>query len=130
MNKDAYFPIPDTRDMTPLTLEQYNALSGRPVIVEKNTGKKWWAIAQKLGFDTCGYGQIWRAYAYPPAHIDREAWTGCVCDSGKKNCCTCVSMECHSCIGESKYKKGSYCSACGRPQTPEAWAMLEKRLRG
>ena len=72
MNKD-YFPIPDTSGMTPLTLDQYNALNGRLVIVEKNTGKKWLAIAQSISGDTCGYGRFWWAYAYPPAHIDREA---------------------------------------------------------
>lgn len=62
--------------------------------------------------------------------ISPEAWTGCVCNNGKKSCCTCVSMECHFCVGESKYKRGSYCSACGRPLTPEAWDALKKRLRG
>lgn len=24
----------------------------------------------------------------------------------------------------------NFCGECGRPLTPEAWAMLEKRLRG
>lgn len=27
-------------------------------------------------------------------------------------------------------KKLEYCPICGRPLTSEAWAMLEKRLRG
>lgn len=65
-----------------------------------------------------------------PASIDREAWTGCVCNNGKKNCCTCISLECHACIRESKYRQGRYCSACGRPLTEEAWAELEKRIGG
>ena len=64
------------------------------------------------------------------AHIDREAWTGCVCNNGKKNCCTCISLECHACIRESKYRQGRYCSACGRPLTEEAWADLERRIGG
>lgn len=64
MNKD-YFPIPDTSDMTLLTMEQYNALDGRPVIVEKNTMKKWWEIAHSLSGDTHGYGRFWWAYPYP-----------------------------------------------------------------
>lgn len=87
----------------------------------------------------CGYGgkhldappcTSCPAHPKKSAHIDREAWTGCVCNTSIKSCCTCISMECHSCIGESKYKRGRYCSSCGRPLTEEAWAMLEKRLRG
>lgn len=124
MNKD-YFPIPDTSGMEPLTLEQYNALDGRPVIVEKNTMKKWWEIAEKLGFDTCGYGKIWWAYAYPPAHIDREAWKPCWL-------CSISSGEPakHLILPETCNNEAKYCPECGRPLTPEAWAMLEKRLRG
>lgn len=68
--------------------------------------------------------------AYPPARIDREAWTGCTCNTKSKSCCTCVSLRCQFCIGESEYKRGKYCSACGRPLTEEAWAELEKRVRG
>lgn len=25
-------------------------------------------------------------------HINREKWTGCVCSTDKKSCCTCVSL--------------------------------------
>ena len=65
-----------------------------------------------------------------PHDIDMEAWSGCVCTTSDKSCCTCVSMNCHICIRQSEYKLGRYCSACGRPLTEEARAELEKRLRG
>lgn len=124
MNKD-YFPIPDTSGMEPLTMEQYNALDGRPVIVERNTMKKWWAIAQRLGSDTHGYGRFWWAYAYPPAHIDREEWKPCwLCSISSGEPAKHLILP-ETCNGEAKY-----CPECGRPLTSEAWAMLEKRLRG
>lgn len=135
MNKDAYFSIPDTSGMDPLTVEQYNALSGRPVIVEKNTGKKWWAIAQSISGDTCGYGRFWWAYAYPPAHIDREAWESCpCCDAAKANSGVVNQALWVKEPEVNKWtlfgKKLEYCPICGRPLTEEAWSMLEKRLRG
>lgn len=128
----------------PMTLEQLREMDGQPVWIERigsdsPEDKEWALVFCKEKFCRTSRGNIalfgcygigWLAYAYQPAHIDREAWTGCVCNSGKKNCCTCVSMECHTCIGESKYKQGRYCSSCGRPLTDEAWAEMEKRLMG
>ena len=32
--------------------------------------------------------------------------------------------------GEFQMRKIDFCPVCGRPLTPEAWAELEKRLRG
>lgn len=74
-------------------------------------------------------------YAYPPAHIDREAWEPCE-ECEKKNCDNCLfseylsSMEpCKSCCSAKKWKPISrFCSECGRPLTEEAWAELEKRM--
>lgn len=118
MSKD-YFPIPDTSGMEPLTLEQYNALDGHPVIVEKNTLKKWWEIAHSLSGDTCGYGRYWWAYAYP-ARIDRETW-GCQFCETENHCANCLydnlpgQMEpCRSCEAHSKWKPASrFCPHCG-----------------
>lgn len=139
MNKDAYFSIPDTSEMDPLTLDQYNALNGRPVIVEKNTGKKWWAIAQSISGDTCGYGRFWWAYAYPLAHIDREAWH--YCEACKPDCYNCLYQDawdthgkpdrCKKCVEFSNHVADEkFCEKCGKPRTPEAWAELEKRIGG
>ena len=72
--------------------------------------------------------------AYPPAHIDREAWKPC-------ECCKDAN-EIHGwAMSVQKSKDGTrrmtnfegafkHCPECGRPLTPEAWAELEKRLRG
>lgn len=110
----------------PLTLEQLREMDGKLVgIGDANGNVSENAIVNAVARFSLGrsgvlylfeyYGKTWFAYAYPSANIDWEAWTGCVCNNGKKNCCTCISLECHSCIGESKYKKGHYCSSCGRP---------------
>ena len=48
-------------------------------------------IAQGLGVPLVellpekDYGKTWLAYAYPPAHIDREAWEPCEYCNGKIN---------------------------------------------
>ena len=124
MNKD-YFHIPDTSDMIPLTLEQYNALDGNPVIVEKNTMKKWWEIAHSLSGDTCGYGRFWWAYAYPPAHIDREAWKASWIDlKAHPGWVTCPNC------GFNTKNRTHFCPHCGQPTDDYACDLLEKRLRG
>ena len=129
----------------PLTLEQLREMVDEPayLYIYDTALDSGWEIIKAVtkdkiifrGWNTVyvpisSLGKCFDLYAYPPAHIDREAWTSCVCNSGKKTCCTCISMQCDSCIGESKYKQGRYCSACGRPLTEKAWAELEKRLRG
>lgn len=131
----------------PLTMEQLldlgeKAESGEKVIVYCTPLNDWCKVF-KYGIMFFGtedyrswreieetYGRDWLAYAYPPAHIDMEAWGGCVCTTSDKSCCTCVSMNCHTCVRQSEYKRGRYCSACGRPLTEEASAELEKRLMG
>ena len=49
--------------------------------------------------------------AYPPAHIDREAWE-----------------PCYSCEPQLLMMGNNYCGNCGRPLTEEAWDELEKRM--
>lgn len=74
--------------------------------------------------------------AYHPANIDREAWSGCeACKTPQ--CFNCFHSDlsmtaepCNSCVGEKWETKYKFCPECGRPITPEAWAELEKRLRG
>lgn len=83
------------------------------------------------------YNKTWTAYAYPPAHIDRETWKSCS-ECEKKNCDNCKYSEllsnmepCKSCYNAKEWKPiQNFCGECGRPLTPEAWADLEKRLRG
>lgn len=56
-----------------------------------------------------------------------KVWTGCDCNR-PKSCCTCSSMRCQYCIGQSEYKQSSYCLKCGRPLTEEAWLEMMQRL--
>ena len=77
--------------------------------------------------------------AYPPAHIDREAWTAEWRELhgdkmvGLDDCGEDVYRHyhysvCTSC-GKGTAVKSNFCPSCGRAMTPEAWAELEKRLR-
>ena len=82
-----------------------------------------------------------KVYAYPPAHIDREAWEPCGrCE--EKDCSNCAygddpegRSHCKNCEGESWWRSEwtpyyDFCPWCGRPMTEHAWAELEKRVRG
>ena len=129
----------------PLTLEQLRGMDGKPVWVDyigDITCPSQWCVVNtfldKVGntdFEfpfECdpdeGYGKTWLAYSYPPVHIDRGEWDGCDCDK-PKSCCTCCSMQCHRCIGQSEYKQAAYCLKCGKPQTEKAWAELGRRFQ-
>lgn len=72
--------------------------------------------------------------AYPPARIDREAWKPCECCNGAKyvygQASAVVPNGDKGQIEKEVEGDFDYCPECGRPLTPEAWAMLEKRLRG
>lgn len=130
----------------PLTLEQLREMDGQPVWVDyigDITCPSQWCVVNTF-LDKVGntdfefpfecdpdevYGKTWLAYAYPPVHIDRGEWDGCDCDK-PKSCCTCCSMQCHRCIGQSEYKQAAYCLKCGKPQTEKAWAELGRRMAG
>lgn len=132
------------RDDTKLSLEQLKQMDGKPVWIEDTSC---WGLVfiPKAGqfknspfvlFRKKGVQFEWQiedseltVYAYPPAHIDRSKWEGCDCDK-PKSCCTCCSMRCQYCIKQSEYRQAAYCMKCGKPLTEEAWAELERRLRG
>ena len=67
-------------------------------------------------------------YSYPPAHIDRSKWEFCLWCKDLQylphEMCADVKMPGGSAIG------ASFCPSCGRPLTEEAWAELERRLKG
>lgn len=71
-----------------------------------------------------------------PATIDREAWGPCYfckieqCFNCKHDDLSIISEPCNSCVGDKWVPKYKFCPECGRPFAPEAWAILEKRLRG
>lgn len=94
-------------------------------------------VKAEYGFEECGKNFV--AYAYPPAHIDREAWEPCG-ETCRNTCMTCDHNAdelfgdadyCKDCHRYSKWQSTvhKYCERCGRPKMPEAWAELEKRLR-
>ena len=57
-----------------------------------------------------------------------KVWRG-ECDCSKsKACCTCCSMRCQDCIGQSEYRQAAFCMKCGRPLTDEAVDMVMERL--
>ena len=117
-------------------------------------------IAQGLGVPLVellpekDYGKTWLAYAYPPAHIDREAWEPCEYCNGKINLyqhthttklfmntfreAATLVTECNGCppyadccmkgISMNSAFRISYCPECGRPLTDEAVDMVMERL--
>lgn len=150
----------DGNKMVPLTLEQLREKVGQPVVIKYSYGGPYTFVivdvryvphlgADKIrlvfpdGYITVNerdYGTYFTTYAYPPAHIDREAWEPCgeLC---RNNCMTCDHNAdelfgdedyCKDCHRYSKWESSvhKYCERCGRPKTPDAWAELEKRLRG
>ena len=135
----------DTDKMVPLTLEQLREMHGNPVLIHELDGEKYWAIVDKVSehevrlLDTVRqndygsfelYGESWLAYAYPPARIDREAWTAeWVKHDGYTECSKCEHWY-GSPENEDEGDRPAFCPSCGRAMTPEAWDELEKRLGG
>ena len=126
----------------PLTLEQLREMDGKPVWVNTKAGSKFWGIVTKncvssgdgrylwITEEDTEYRKTWLAYAYPPAHIDREAWKCPLCETSEV-----ISFEAWE--DESKFPKGPsvrgaalFCPHCGKPRTPEAWAEMKKRMGG
>lgn len=144
----------DTDKMVPLTLEQLREMHGNPVLIHELDGEKYWAIVDKVSehevrlLDTVRqndygsfelYGESWLAYAYPPARIDREAWTAEWIEQKTER--GTVQYICSKCFDYHEFRSDAvisyivrgnflFCRKCGRAMTPEAWDELEKRLRG
>ena len=121
--------------MQPLTVEQLREVVGKPywhVGLQEDSPKPHWEILDPFVSkhpEDYGYGKRWLAYAYPPAHIDREAWTAEWVDNDKSEEMMCKCSKCGYPVSYF-WGKTEICPGCGRAMTPEAWAELEKRLRG
>ena len=121
--------------MQPLTVEQLREVVGKPywhVGLQEDSPKPHWEILDPFVSkhpEDYGYGKRWLAYAYPPAHIDREAWTAEGVDNDKSEEMMCKCSKCGYPVSYF-WGKTEICPGCGRAMTPEAWAELEKRLRG
>lgn len=151
--------FPDPTKMIPLTLEQLRKMRGKWVwlVISGEDGVTGWAfvsgheISTFFGYDSDKHvvkatfsfeenGKEFFAYAYPPAHIDREAWTAEWRELhgdkmvGPDDCGDDVYRHyhysvCTSC-GKGSAVKSNFCPVCGKAMTPEACAELEKRTGG
>lgn len=136
-----------------LTLEQLREMDGKPVWIknfEEPEKSQWrlchWDRGKYLvlqgisvrGYLVEDYSKQWLAYAYPPAHIDREAWTAEWRELhgdkmvGLDDCGDDVYRHyhysvCTSC-GKGSAVKSNFCPVCGKAMTPGALAELEKRM--
>lgn len=151
--------FPDLTKMVPLTLDQLRGMDGQPVWVKVigKTGIRcdgwceveirekdpfayvWWPGSEVDDIAKIeDYGKTWACYAYPSAHIDREAWEPCeFCgkadfgEYGFEIGRSYVKIVCA--LGSWRFpteEQFHFCPKCGRPLTKEAWAEMEKRLRG
>lgn len=126
----------------PLTLEQLRGMHGKPVWIERNDEPhdgKWLIIEYadtenpdktlytREGTTYSDYGTYFTAYAYPPAHIDWEAWTSEWINSIPALGAGDLETRCKSC-GNLVLFETDFCPYCGKAMTEEAWAELEKRM--
>lgn len=135
-------------EMVPLTIDQLLGMDGQPVWLKVGGGE--WGIVDAT--DNSVIMSAYRAidirvlkglvYRYPTVATDTDVgstlkeWEPC--DECRNKCCfNCLydnlsmqSEPCNSCDGDKWETKHLFCPNCGRPLTPEACAMQEKRFRG
>ncbi len=131
----------------PLTLEQLREMKGEKVFIyrmksteplEPGTVKQNGDVLGDSG--TLAYHELyletWVALSHYPGTIDHDKWKACELCQTCGNCEHNMGYECSQEMEMGKPNCGkfvpanNYCWKCGRPLTPEAWAKLEKRLRG
>ena len=130
--------------MKPLTLEQLREMVDQPayLYIYNTALDSGWHIIKAVtedkiifrGWNTVyvpvfSMGKRFDLYAYPPAHIDREAWTAEWKEHYKSGISAGTGYVCSACDMWNG-RKSDVCPSCGRAMTPEAWDELEKRLRG
>lgn len=139
--------IEDLQTYGLVSVENNGTWEGVPFVVFTENGVKFTYNIEERGL---------KIYAYPPAHIDRSKWEPCEFCNGKTvlyqytnstklfvntfgGAATLVT-ECNDCppyadccmkdISANSAFRIKFCPECGRPLTEEAWAELERRLRG
>lgn len=124
----------------PLTLEQLRGMEGQKAIIyrmksteplEPGTVKMNGDVLGDNG--TLAYHELylltWVAFSFPPARIDREAWTSEWINSIPALGAGDLETRCKSC-GNLVLFETDFCPYCGKAMTEEAWAELEKRVMG
>lgn len=123
----------------PLSLEQLKQMDEKPVWIEdkeypENTGWVIWDDSFKQNWlgdpeTRNSHGKSWFAYSYPPTHIDRSKWTAEWVNRMPILGAGDLETRCNSC-GNLVLYETDFCPYCGKAMTEEAWAKLERRLRG
>ena len=130
----------------PLTLDQLREMVDKPVylyIYSTATDSGWHIIKavteDKIIFrgrntmyvPISSIGKSFDLYAYPPAHIDREAWSKycpkCKYEDDNEGIPIYYSSDWDGGIGFES-DDAIFCPKCGRPLTTEAWDKLKKRI--
>lgn len=118
----------------PLTMEQLREMGGQPywhVGLQDDSPEPHWKILDLFVAkhpEDYGYGKRWLAYAYPPAHIDMEAWTAeWIKHDGYTECSKCEHWY-DSPESEDDGDRPAFCPSCGRAMTDEAVDMVMERL--
>lgn len=136
-------------DGQPLTLEQLRGMVGKPaflpevncnVLIARNEGVPLFTFSDGSQVSAVDwYEEVGEAYAYQPAHIDREAWTAEWEEDGEcehklyriKDPAKWKKYKCSKCGYKAGRRSGQkFCPNCGRAMTSEALVELEKRVRG
>lgn len=137
VNKTSPLKLDQLREM----LENDGEIIGAPVIVSEDGVLSHAVLDSRIEDGVCAstgasgewlkekdYGKTWLAYAYPPAHIDREAWTSEWKDHYKSGASAGTGYVCSSCDMWNG-RKSHICPSCGKAMDEDGLAMLEKRLR-
>ena len=136
----------------PMTLEQLRGMDGKcvKIVVDGQEPLEMLALVEAPEDEDCvllrnnlgGVSEFYsdedlredgvKAYAYPPAHIDREAWEPCgLCGTlNDEIMCRFSKKTEYDQSTTSRYAMARFCPNCCRPLTEEAWAELENRVRG
>ena len=132
--------FPDLTNMIPLTLEQLRRMECPTPVwaeVEGKTIEGWdsyWCLCHRGRVLAPGHIMMYADsvdgvafYAYPPAHIDRDAWTAEWKDHYKSGVHAGTGAICSSCDVWNE-RKTHICPFCGKAMDEDGFAMLEKRM--
>ena len=120
--------IEDLQTYSLVSVENNGTWEGVPFVVFTENGVKFTYNIEERGL---------KIYPYPPAHIDRSKWEPCgACKNdeitihvpGFRAMAVCNQHMDREAFDVTLRLK--FCSWCGRPLTEEAWAELERRVRG